>query len=337
MDDGGVIPAAPRAALDALLELAIVPSFSAIGLRVRRRLWSWADPEPAALDGRTALVTGATGGLGRAAANALAGLGARVVLVGRDLDRLEQLRSELVAATGGAHGAERFPVHVADMSDIGSARRLAQAVVAAETSLDIVVDNAGMIYPERTTAADGSEASMALMALAPFALVSGLLPLLRRSGDARVIAVTSGGMYTTALDVRDLDGTSLVYNGPRFYARAKRAQVALVREWARRLRGSSITVVAMHPGWARTPGLSASLPGFDRLMAPILRTPAEGVDTITWLATVEASRLEPGCLYLDRRPRPFDRLPWTPLRAAERRALWAEAVERCGGSDPFGA
>jgi NAD(P)-dependent dehydrogenase (short-subunit alcohol dehydrogenase family) len=321
---------APGLVVDGLLELAVVPSFSAIGLRVRRGLFGWTDPEPGSLAGRTALVTGATGGLGRAATRALADLGARVILVGRDAGRLEELRADVAAGRDVAD----FPVHVADMADFASVRAAAQAIVAAEVSLDILVDNAGMIFAERSAAPDGSESSMALMALGPFVLVSALLPLLRRSADARVIAVTSGGMYTQALDVDDLDGSAIEYNGPRFYARAKRAQVSLVREWARRLRGTAITVVAMHPGWASTPGLSAALPGFDRLMGPILRTPAEGIDTITWLATAPRGELQPGALYLDRRPRPYDRVPWTRVPAERRRALWAEAVRRTGGTDP---
>jgi NAD(P)-dependent dehydrogenase (short-subunit alcohol dehydrogenase family) len=319
-----------RDVLDGILELAIVPSFSAIGSRTRRRLWSWSAPAPGSLEGRTAVVTGATGGLGRATAHALAALGARVVLVGRDAGRLERLRTEL---SGGADES-RFPFHVADMADLASVRAVARAIGAAEVSLDLVVDNAGMIYAERTAAPDGTEASMALMVLGPFVLVSGLLPLLRRATDARVVAVTSGGMYAQSLDVDDLDGAGVEYNGARFYARAKRAQVATVREWARRLRGTSVTVVAMHPGWARTPGLSASLPGFERIMGPMLRTPEEGIDTITWLATAPRSALAPGRLYLDRRPRPFDRVPWTRLDSERRRALWAEIVRRTGGGDP---
>jgi NAD(P)-dependent dehydrogenase (short-subunit alcohol dehydrogenase family) len=275
-------------------------------------------------------VTGATGGRGKATAHALAALGARVLLVGRDAGRLEALRTEL----GAGRDADRFPIHVADMADLVSVRSAARAIAAAEVSLDLVVDNAGMIYAERTAAPDGTEASMALMVLGPFVLVSALLPLLRRSPDARVIAVTSGGMYAQSLDVDDLDGAAVEYNGARFYARAKRAQVAIVREWARRLRGTSITVVSMHPGWARTPGLSASLPGFARVMGPLLRTPAEGIDTITWLATASRAALDGGRVYLDRRPRPFDRAPWTRHSAEKRRALWDEVVRRAGGVDP---
>ena len=320
-----------RHLIDGLLELAIVPSFSAIGPRVRRPLLGWSDPEPGALAGRTALVTGPTGGLGRATTEALAGLGARVILVGRDADRLDSLRRALIAA----HGEDRFPAFVADMASLASVRATVQAILASDSALDIVVDNAGAIYPKRTTSPDGFEASLALLAIGPFALVSGLLPLLRRSRDARVIAVTSGGMYSQGLDVDDLEGEAVEYNGPRFYARAKRAQVVLVREWARRTAGSNLAFVAMHPGWARTPGLTDALPGFDRVMGPILRTPAEGIDTIVWLATAARDDIASGRLYLDRRPRSFDRAPWTRLDAAERRTLWDGVVRRTGDADPI--
>ena len=319
-----------RDLIDWLLELAIVPSFSAIGARVRRGLWTWRDPATDSLAGRTALVTGATGGLGRATAETFATLGARVLLVGRDAERLEALRATLIAE----HDEDRFPAFVADMASLGSVRSAVEAITKSEPTLDIVVDNAGAIYPERTESADGFEASLALMAIGPFALVAGLMPLLRRSADARVIAVTSGGMYTQPLEVDDLDGAAVAYGGPRFYARAKRAQVALIREWARRTAGSKVAFVAMHPGWARTPGLTDSLPGFDRVMGPILRTPAEGIDTIAWLATAPRADIASGSLYLDRRSRPFDRVPWTRLAAADRRRLWELVVARTGSPDP---
>lgn len=325
-----------RDVIDALLELAIVPSFSRVGPVVRSRLWDWAEPAPDALAGRTALVTGATGGLGRATATSLAGLGARVILVGRDQVRLDGLREELGASSGAnlASGPDRFPTFVADMASLKSVRAMATAIFAAETSLDVLVDNAGAIYPERTTTAEGIEASMALMAIGPFVLTAGLLPLLQESPDARVIAVTSGGMYTQPIDVDDLDGARTEYGGPRFYARAKRAQVTLIREWARRTAGSRIAFSSMHPGWARTPGLTDSLPGFERVMGPILRTPEEGIDTIRWLATAPRDEIGGGRLYLDRRARPFDRAPQTRLDARERRRLWDAVVLRAGIADP---
>ena len=107
-----------------------------------------------------------------------------------------------------------------------------------------------------------------------------------------------------------------------------------MREWDRRLTGAEIDVAvnAMHPGWADTPGLAEALPGFYRRMRPVLRTPAEGADTIVWLATRPGSG--GGELYLDRRPRPFDRLPSTRLTAVDRQRLWNAVVELSGSPDP---
>jgi NAD(P)-dependent dehydrogenase (short-subunit alcohol dehydrogenase family) len=243
------------------------------------------------------------------------------------------LRADLAAA----NGRDRFPTIVADMSSLDEVRAAADAVRATEARLDVLVDNAGSIYPERTISRDGIEASMALMAVGPFALMAGLLPLLRESDDARVIAVTSGGMYTQGVDVDDFDGAAVDYSGPRFYARAKRVQVALVREWARRTGDTSVVFNAMHPGWASTPGLSDSLPGFDRVMGPLLRSPEEGIDTIIWLATAPRTAIGNGRLYLDRRARPFDRAPFTRLDGRERRRLWDAVVRRSKVLDPSSA
>ena len=196
------------------------------------------------------------------------------------------------------------------------------------------MDNAGAIFPERSESPDGIEATLAVLVVGPFVLVSGLLPLLRRTPGARVVCVTSGGMYTQKLDLDDLQSTVVPFSGPRAYARAKRAQVALVREWARRLRGTGVTINAMHPGWADTPGLAETLPGFYRAMRPVLRSPAEGVDTIAWLAADPAGAATSGSLYLDRRPRPFDRVPGTRLSAGDRRRLWDMIVALSGAPDP---
>lgn len=318
-----------RSVVDDALEVSVVGSFSRIGPAVRRRLFGWRATPAGALSGRTVLVTGPTSGLGRAATIALAALGARVVLAGRSEARLAALRDELVRA----HGEDRFPLAVVDMGSLASVRAAAATVLATEPRLDVVVDNAGAIYPERTEGPDGIEATFALLAVGPFALVAGLLPLLRRTPGSRVIAVTSGGMYTQRLDLDDLESRTGAYNGTLAYARAKRAQVALMREWDRRLAASRIAFAAMHPGWADTPGLAESLPAFRRWMRPLLRTAAEGADTITWLAAHPEPSAISGRLYLDRRPRPFDRLPSTRLTAADRRRLW-DFVVGLAGTDP---
>ncbi len=324
-----------RPLIDAGLEISVVGSFTRIGPAVRRRLFGWSPAPAGALAGRTVLVTGPTSGLGRAATHVLAGLGARVVLVGRSQERLARLRDELIRV----HGEDRFPVVVADMGSLASVRAAVARVLATEPRLDVLVDNAGAIYPERIEGPDGIEATLAVLVVGPFALVAGLQPLLGRTAGSRVIAVTSGGMYTQRLDLDDLQCRVGGFSGARAYARAKRAQVALVREWARRLAGmcvpaSGVAFTAMHPGWADTPGLAESLPGFHRLMRPLLRTAAEGADTIAWLATHPDPASTSGRLYLDRRPRPFDRAPATRLSAHDRRRLWDEVVELSGEPDP---
>lgn len=320
----------PRVIVDAALEVTVVGSFSRIGPAVRRRLFRWHEPRPTALVGKTALVTGPTSGLGLATTRGLAALGARVVLVGRDECRLARVQDELTKLAG----VNRFPIVVADLGSLASVRRAIEQIQATETRLDLLVDNAGAIYPERTLSPERIEATLAVLVVGPFALVGGLLPLLRASGDARVIAITSGGMYAQAVNLDDLQSANGPYSGSLAYARAKRIQVTLVREWARRLNGERIAINAMHPGWADTPGLASSLPAFHRLMRPLLRTPEDGADTVLWLATTRAPLRPGGKLYLDRRARPFDRLPGTRLSAADRRALWDAVVTLSGGSDP---
>ena len=316
--------------MDGLAELSIAGSFTRLGIVLRRSLFGWESPAPDALAGRTVLVTGPTSGLGRAATEALASLGARVVLVGRSRERLSDVRDSLVAK----HGEDRFPIVVADMASTASVRAAVVQVLATESRLDVLVDNAGAIFAERTESPDGIESTLATLVVGPFVLISGLLPLLGATGGARVISVTSGGMYTQRVHLDDLQWTSEPYSGARAYARAKRLQVTLVREWARRLGGTGFAINAMHPGWADTPGLAEALPGFYQTMRPLLRTPAEGADTITWLATDPDAGGMRGKLFLDRRPRPFDRFPGTRLSATERRQIWDAIVELSGDPDP---
>ena len=322
-------PAPIASAVDAALELSIVGSFSRVGSAVRSRIDGWTDPPPDALVGRTVLITGPTSGLGRVTAEALADLGARLVLVGRSRAKLDELHDALIAT----HGADRFAVVEADLGSLASVGAAVERILAGEPRLDVLIDNAGAIYPERRAGPDGIERTFALMVVGPFALEAGLLPLLRAS-RGRAIAVTSGGMYTQSLDLDDLDSDAGPWSGPRAYARAKRAQTALVREWSRRLAGSGVTFDAMHPGWADTPGLAASLPGFHRFMGPVLRSPDEGIDTIVWLAAHPGSAGISGRLLLDRRSRPFDRAPHTRLSATDRRRLWDRVVELSGRPDP---
>ena len=314
-----------RDALDWLLELSIVGSFSRGGYVVRQRLYAWDEPARDALAGRTVLITGPTSGLGRATAEAMAAMGARVVLVGRSAERLGAVRDEL----SERYGEDRFPIVVADMSSLESVREAVAQVLISEPRLDVLIDNAGAINAERRVTDDGMEATFATMVAGPFVLIDGLLPLLEASGDGRVINVVSGGMYAQPLPLDDLQFERATYDGTRAYARAKRASTALMREWSRRYRGR-VRFDAMHPGWADTPGLAESLPGFYGFMRPFLRSPAEGADTISWLASEVPSERPFGRLYLDRRSRPFDRVRATRLSAAERQRLWDDLARLVG-------
>ncbi len=324
-------PTAPLPAiLDDLLEMLVVPSFSRAGYAIRRSMFAWDGADTWSLAGRTVVLTGPTSGLGREAAGAFARMGARLVLVGRDGARLEQTRAELVAQTG----TEAIATVVGDMSSLASVRAAADEILAREPRLDILVDNAGAMFADRAVTPEGFERTFATMVLGPFVLVSRLAPRLAGSPDGRLVAVTSGGMYTQSLRLDDLMFEQGPYEGARAYARAKRAQVAIIREWALRLHSTGIVANAMHPGWADTPGLAASLPGFRNRMGGLLRTPAEGVDTILWLAAAPEARVFSGRLFLDRRIRPFDRLPSTRLSALDRRALWDRVVAMTGERDP---
>jgi dehydrogenase/reductase SDR family protein 12 len=321
----------PRNLLDWALELTVVGSFGRPGLVLRRRLFGWDSPAPNSMAGRTILVTGPTSGLGRAATDAFAALGARVVLLGRSPDRLAALRDSLVRE----HGEDRFPLVVADMGSLLSVKAAASRILATEPRLDVLVDNAGAMFAERTVGPDGIEATLATLVVGPFALEAALLPLMARTPGSRFVSVTSGGMYTQAVRLDDLQYEREPWSGARAYAQAKRIQVALMREWDRRLAaaGVQVTVNAMHPGWADTPGLAEALPGFYRHMQPVLRSPAEGADTIVWLATCPGAG--GGKLYLDRRPRPFDRVPSTRLKAVDRRRLWDAVLQLSGSPDPI--
>ena len=220
------------------------------------------------------------------------------------------------------------------MGSLASVRAAAVEILATESRIDVLIDNAGAIFPERTIGPDGIEATLGTLVVGPFALIGALLPLLAGTPGSRVIAVTSGGQYAQAIDVDDLEDGAGPYNGTRAYARAKRAQVTLIREWARRLGPAGIRFDSMHPGWADTPGLAEALPGFARLMGPLLRSPREGTDTLIWLATTPALHAPAGSLWLDRRPRPFDRLPMTRLTSSDRRRLWHRVVAMSGLPEP---
>ena len=323
--------------VDWTLEATVVGSFTRIGYLARRRVFGWTPLPSLRLDGKVAIVTGATSGLGRAAAESIATLGGEVCIVGRDPERTERARSEIAAAAGSAVEAE-----LADLSSLTETAAFAARFAASHDRLDVLVLNAGALTHQYTVTGDGNEVTLATHVLSPFLLTRALRPLLEASAPSRVIVVASGGMYTEPLDVDALDPDAAAYDGTKAYARCKRAQVTLAEEWTRELLDTGVTVNAMHPGWADTPGLRASLPGFSRVVGPLLRTPEEGADTIVWLAAAPDAADLSGLFFLDRRPRAKHRLRRTRRLDETREAarLWRLCAEltapltgSAGGSD----
>jgi dehydrogenase/reductase SDR family member 12 len=309
----------PAEVVDAALEASVVGSFSRIGLWVRSRLLpEFTAGVPATLEGQTVVITGATSGIGHATATALARLGGAVHFLARDPARAADARQRIAAASG----SQQVSYGLADLDDPGSVRAFADDYLSTHGQLDVLIHNAGAIHPSYQTNRAGTELTAAGQVVAPFLLTSLLRPALLAARRSRVITVSSAGMYTQRLDPTILRIPARGYRGVTAYARAKRAQVALSREWARRLAGTGIACHAMHPGWVNTPGIAAALPRFHAVMRPLLRTPAQGADTIIWLATTDPARLGSGRFWHDRRPRSEYRLPWTREPSPTARILW---------------
>jgi dehydrogenase/reductase SDR family member 12 len=309
----------PAEAADAALEASVVGSFSRIGLWARSRLLpEFTTGDRATLEGQTVVITGATSGIGHAAATALARLGAAVHFLARDPARAAGARRRIAAASG----SQQVSYGLADLDDPDSVRVFAGHYLSTHDRLDILIHNAGAIHPRYQTNGAGTELTAAGQVVAPFLLTSLLLPALLAAGRSRVITVSSAGMYTQRLDPAVVQMPATGYRGVTAYARAKRAQVALSREWARRLAGTGIAFHAMHPGWVDTPGIAAALPRFHAVMRPLLRTPGQGADTVIWLATTDPARLGSGTFWHDRRPRTEYRLPGTREACPAARILW---------------
>lgn len=290
--------------------------FTKLGYYWHHRSWK---REALSLRGKTTIVTGATSGLGQAAARQLAELGGRVIIVGRNPTKATAVQQDIIAATGNPDIA----VEIADLSLLAEVRQLAQRLLDQEQRLDILINNAGVLLNERSITAEGNEATLATNLLAPFLLTHLLLPRLQESAPSRIINVSSGGMYTSGIVVDDLQYQQGDYNGSMAYARTKRGLVILTELWAERLRDTGVVVHAMHPGWADTPGVETSLPLFHKLTKRLLRTPEEGADTITWLAASREAGKVSGYFWLDREPHITHVFPGTQESAEDRQRLWA--------------
>jgi len=325
------LPAPLTRAVDAALEATVVLSFSKVGHVVRSRLDHWTPLDELPAEGKRVLVTGANSGLGYATARSLLTAGAEVLISVRSEAKAEETRQRLEADLGRDLD-ERLATDLLDLDDLTQVRAFAERRLAEDAPLDAVVHNAGALFADKTMTVDGLEQTYQVHVVAPFLLTTLLLPKLAAAAPSRVVTVTSGGMYTEKLVTARVDSPG-EYRGTVAYARAKRAQVTLTREWARRFGETGVAFHVVHPGWALTPGVESSLPGFRRLTGPILRDPDEGADTIVYL-TLSEELDGSGRLWHDRRPRGEYRLPWTIADRGEAGELWAR-VCRDAGVEPL--
>jgi retinol dehydrogenase 14 len=239
--------------------------------------------------GKTILVTGGTGGLGRATAIGLARLGARVGIVGRDLDRAKAAAAGIAKeAAGPAAAHPDVDAFAADMSSQAQVRRLAREVLDAYPRLDVLVNNVGGFWGTRRLTADGLEHTFAVNHLAGFLLTGLLLDRIKASAPARIVTVSSGAQAMGRMNFDDLQGAR-GYSGQRAYSQSKLANVMFSYELARRLDGTGVTATVLHPGVVRT-GFAAEDPSLMwkvllPLIRPLLKTPERGALTSVYLAS----------------------------------------------------
>ena len=244
-----------------------------------------------ALNRPTALVTGSSSGIGRALAERLAAEGWRVFVHGRNAERLQ---ATLLSLDGNGHEVFR-----ADMADLDAVRQLAADVEAASDRLDVLVHNAGGLFPSFQPSAQGVEMTVAVNALAPWVLTEALRPLLRQTADttggARIVVVSSDAHRGDSRPPADPAALAEAYRQPvqpytpfTAYFRSKLATTAWALELARRLEGTGITVNACHPGLVSTgvfAGMGRVAEIFAKAFSPLYLTPEKGARAPFLLAT----------------------------------------------------
>ena len=224
------------------------------------------------------IITGASGGLGRALALAANAMGAQVWALARSKDRLASLKD-------AAKDPARLTPVVCDLSSTAAIASVVDELSAQwDGPADVLVNNVGVLLDQTRLTEEGFELALATNLLGPVLLTRKLLAANALSPTSQVINVSSGGMYGTALKLEamtqpNLDG----YDGVSAYAMHKRAMVSWTHHW-NDTHAQGPVMQVMHPGWVKTPGVAVSLPYFSKIMRPLLRSPAQGIDAVLWLA-----------------------------------------------------
>ena len=278
------------------------------------------------MGGKIVVITGGTGGIGKATATGLATLGARVGITGRDPARAEQAAADIRAASGNP-AVDAF---AADMTSQNELRQLAAVVLEAYPRLDVLVNNVGGFWAHRHSTADGLERTFALNHLAPFLLTNLLLDRLKASAPARVITVSSGAQSMGRIEFDDLQGARS-YSGQRAYNQSKLANVMFTNELARRLHGTRVMANSLHPGVVRTNFGAEDQAWFftviSRVVRPLLKTPAQGAQTPIYLASTPDLEDVTGQFFTNGKPKRANRIAYDIDMTAR---LWLVSAELVG-------
>jgi NAD(P)-dependent dehydrogenase (short-subunit alcohol dehydrogenase family) len=276
------------------------------------------------MSGKTVVITGATSGIGQVAAEKLAAMGARMVLVARDKSRGEAELAQLRAITPGINHS----IHYADLSQLAEVKRVAAEIAAAEPRIDVLINNAGALFGSRQVTSDGLELTFATNHMSYFVLTHGLRERLHASSPSRVVNVSSDAHKGQKLNFDDLQSTS--YSGFNAYGRSKLCNILFTRELARRWEGTGVTANSLHPGFVSTRfgDQSGGLLSLGVRAAKIFAiSPEKGAETIIYLASSAEVGNATGLYY-------YKCKPATPTKEAQdnttAQQLWRESEKIAG-------
>lgn len=282
-------------------------------------------PVSGPMAGKTVLITGATSGIGRATALGLARMGAHLAITGRDRVRTEDAAREIRASGGG-----RVDLFIADLSSQSQVRQLADEVLQSLSCVHVLINNVGGYWKTRHVTVDGLERTFALNHLAPFLLTDLLLGKLKQSASARVVTVSSNAQAMGRIDFSDLQAERS-YSGAQAYSQSKLANVLFSNELARRLKGTSVTANALHPGLVSTSFGAEDPAAVQRVFIPFLRpfmkSPTQGAATSIHLASAPELEQVTGRYFANRHPKQSSGPSYDQVTAAR---LWQVSADLVG-------
>ena len=277
------------------------------------------------MKGKVVVITGATSGIGEVAAQRLAAMGARIVLVARNAARGQKVLTRLPSVGSSAPHS----IYYGDLSSIFECKRVAAEIAAVEPRVDVLINNAGALFGTRHVTADNLEETFATNHMAYFVLTWGLKANLLAAAPARVISTASHDHKAYSLDFDDLQATK-GYSALKAYARSKLCNILFTRELARRWSGKGVTANCLYPGFVATrfgDGIGGLLSSVLRIAKIFAITPEKGAETIVYLASSPDVAAISGEYFYKCRPVPPAALARDDA-AANR--LWIESAKLAG-------